>query len=219
MVDNFDCSCHKDCTLHLNQPDSEDPEANLINMIEHIDHDHENNNYNPHFKTINSSIDNFDLKNFVIIDHQGKFSSIWSVIDTLCCLTSSHVYAWVACFGCSDNKVLIYFEIVFTLTIMKNFTTDFIPEGYNFPCRSHSEIAHKYLHSTLIFDLVAWCPLVFFLDNSKEYFYRLLYTVKIVRLIKGFSIFDIPDYMNRIRYFLKQRLIAKMQKDPEIAED
>ena len=64
--------------------------------------------------------------------------------------------------------ILLFYELIFTLTIIKNFMTSFVRDGETIVIRDLMEIATRYKKSSLSFDLIVWCPMVFFLNNSKE---------------------------------------------------
>ena len=68
-------------------------------------------------------------------------------------------------------------------------------------------------------DLIAWFPIVFFLDNSHEKFFRLFFLLKIVRIARLLRAFDIKAIVRKIKYFTKLAMTMKMKNDPLIAED
>ena len=57
------------------------------------------------------------------------------MLDTVCCLVSSYIYAFLACFGHEEGRSTTEywiegaFELIFVISIVKNFVTDFIPQG------------------------------------------------------------------------------------------
>jgi len=148
------------------------------------------------------------------IDHESKFSAVWSMLDIFCCLTSSYVYAWVACFGTEGTEILsvltVVYEVIFTLTIAVNFLTNYTPDGETIKVQDLAAIAVRYRKGQFTIDIIAWFPLVFFLDNSKNRFYRLLYIIKIIRLFKGFQVFNVSELMDRVKHLMQVRLENRM---------
>ena len=59
-------------------------------------------NADEHSGNPNSNHFSLDLTRLLIISHDGCFIIFWSALDTACCLVSSYIYAWIACFGDSD---------------------------------------------------------------------------------------------------------------------
>ena len=54
-------------------------------------------------------------------------------------------------------------------------------------------------------DIIAWLPIVFFLDCSKAKFFRLFYMIKVLRVSKALDKFDIAVIMQSIKNFTKQQ--------------
>ena len=89
--------------------------------------------------------------------------------------------------------------------------TTFVPEGEIVPVRDHSEIVKRYYEDGLLCDdLIAWVPIVFFLDNSEESFFRLFYLLKIVRIKRAFAAFDVSAMIMKIKDVTKSRMLIKI---------
>lgn len=78
------------------------------------------------------NMERITYKDLFILSHKGKFIQNWERFDTLCCLYSGYLYAWVACFGITpDSKTLfintVFVESVFAISIITRFLTDYIP--------------------------------------------------------------------------------------------
>jgi len=115
----------------------------------------------------------FDIAKIFIIHHENQVLGFFSVLDISCCLVSSYVYAWIAYFG-NDSAtnmpfiLTLIFEIIFTISIMLKFVTTFIEEGETMPETNHGLIYQNYKDNLgMRDDIIAWLPLVFFVDCSK----------------------------------------------------
>lgn len=72
-----------------------------------------------------------------------------------------------------------------------NFITEFVPDGETIAERDLAKIADRYLNTEFLQDFIPTFPVTFFLDNSESKFWRLLFLIKIMRLIKGIDIYDV----------------------------
>ena len=133
----------------------------------------------------------FDLTGYFIIKHEGYFSMIWTVFDILCCLASSYIYLWLATFG-EDQKaagtlcypdmnesqreqfnkdasstytLVLAFEIIFLISIITKFLTDFRPDGETEHVKSLTKISSRYLHGDFLSDFIPLIPLTFIFKN------------------------------------------------------
>ena len=62
----------------------------------------------------------------MIIDHNGTFIHFWNPFHVFCCLTSSYMYGYKACFRDDiDGMWIILFETVFLTSMLIEFFTDF----------------------------------------------------------------------------------------------
>ena len=96
------------------------------------------------------TVEEIDLKKMIVIDHQSLFTFIWKCIDIFCCLMSGYFYAWIGCFGIKDDQkwlkdVNLALEVIFTISILLRFITDYIPLGETTPVKNISLISEKYL--------------------------------------------------------------------------
>jgi len=115
-------------------------------------------------------------------------------VDTFLSLISSYVIKWFGDFNdsCSHNvllKTAIFFEVTFLFMMIKNFLTSYVNQGEHKPVRNLHDIAMKYLKGDFIPDLIPILPLTFiFIDDYK--FIKLLYVIKVTRVLNGFKFFD-----------------------------
>ena len=125
-------------------------------------------------------------------------------------MISSYAYAWIAYFGNDSDwngpfKLTVFFESIFTLSILLKFITTFIEEGETVPESNHTLIYQNYRDNGGMYsDLVAWIPIVFIFDCSKAYFYRLIYLIKIIRIYKALDWIDVVIIMGHIKGIMKK---------------
>ena len=98
--------------------------------------------------------------------------------------------------------------------------TTYVPEGELFTVKDHILIFKRYYNKNfMIEDLIAWFPIVFFLDNSHLKFFRIFFLLKVVRIGRMLRAFDIKAIVKRVKYFTTLALNWKIANDPSIAED
>jgi len=80
------------------------------------------------------------------------------------------------------------------------------------------DISVNYLQTTFIFDFIPLLPfqLITTLPNKRE---RLFFLIKMVRLVKGFSLFDVPKMMAVIKMMFQKNLQYIVLNDKELAND
>lgn len=44
------------------------------------------------------------IHDIFLLNHKGKYIRFWNMLDTICCLYSGYLWAWVACFGIGKNS-------------------------------------------------------------------------------------------------------------------
>ena len=100
--------------------------------------------------------------------------------------------------------------------------TSYIPEGSTIPVTDHKHISQRYMKKgTFYQDLIALLPmtLIFFHNNYFDEFYRLFFLIKVIRIKKGFDIFDVPHIMETVKDFYRDRNQIRIEEDLEFAED
>lgn len=112
------------------------------------------------------------------------------------CLFSPYIYAYFALHGHEQGEkgpvwITIGFECIFVITILKNFITEYTPEGEIVPVKDIWKISDRYLKSEFLIDLVPTIPMTFIIDMSVKKYGRIFYLVKIVRLAKGLKIYNV----------------------------
>lgn len=72
----------------------------------------------------------------------------------------------------NDNIALYYisvfFETVFSISIIMRFLTDFIPPGETLPVRDFEKIYTRYLQEGFLFDFIPWIPINFVLGAKRQ---------------------------------------------------
>lgn len=93
-----------------------------------------------------SFFDNIDFLDLIILDHDCQLVQIWYFLFLVSCLTSGYFYGWIALFGIEEDdrhfKTAIYvYESIFSIWIVINFLTEYIPEGEVIPVRNLTAIS------------------------------------------------------------------------------
>jgi len=80
------------------------------------------------------NMEQIDFLKLIVFSEISTFSIYWNGLDILSCVISSYFYAYLGCFGhdAISNSVfgvIVTFEVVFVLSLIKNFITDYTPDG------------------------------------------------------------------------------------------
>lgn len=113
--------------------------------------------------------------------------------------------------------MVLFFEIVFVLSIIKNFTTEYKPDGISKPIRDIKKIAIKYLHNGFVMDFLMVLPFYDIFGSKGNA--KLAYFIKIYRLVKGIRIFNVSNMIQRIQKSSIESMQKKIEKDEELGED
>ena len=62
----------------------------------------------------------------------------------------------------------------------------------------------RYIHGSLLLDIIAWFPFNFFIDYEASPNLKWLFTVKVIRCIDGFELMDIRSIMKSMRKWPKR---------------
>ena len=124
-----------------------------------------------------------------MIDHSSIFSVAWTSFDILCCLVSSYIYIWLCAFGDDVNSdtglfLQIFFEVIFSISMVLKFLTDYIPHGETKPERDLFKLSQRYLYGQFILDLIPLLPLTL-LFRGHHHKFKLLFLLKLIRLTMG----------------------------------
>lgn len=177
----------------------------------------------------------FEIWKYFIVGEQSAFSAVWAFFDIICCISSSYLYAYIAAFGMKDFgytkkdpighdqeeffiSVEITFEIIFMLSIIKQFLTEYTPEGETIPVRDLQKIAKRYIKDGFLLDFICVLPISRMLKFMGEEA-RLFYLIKSIRIHKGIRIFSVPAMMKGIKNFNAYRLDNMIKKNLEVGND
>lgn len=80
------------------------------------------------------NIDKLSLQDIIMTQEDSMFSIFWKFLDTFSCIFSSYLYMYMATFseeqiGTNPFYMAFGFEILFFLTVLKSFTTEYTPDG------------------------------------------------------------------------------------------
>lgn len=75
----------------------------------------------------------------------------------------------------------------------------------------------NYLHNGFAMDVIPLIP--FYSVDLKRNRQSLFYIIKMIRLIKGFTIFDVPSMMEKVNHYYAEKLNKIIDHDPELAND
>ena len=170
-------------------------------------------------------IEAIDFKKMIVFNHQGMFIQVWNCIDIFCCLMSGYVYAWIGCFGIKKDVYIlslinITLEVIFTLSIIIRFLTDYVPLGENTPVKDIFLIGERYINTGFMLDFIPWIPITFFVDAANpDKFYRLFFFVKICRMVKGIKVFSVPILMQKTKKIMQERTQREIENDPNFDDD
>jgi hypothetical protein len=167
---------------------------------------------------------------------------IWTIFDISCCLASSYFYLWLATFG-EDQKgatcypdmskaeraqfdkdgattlqMVLAFEIIFLISIITKFLTDYRPDGETEHVKSLTKISSRYLHGDFLSDFIPLIPLTYIFKN---YFCqaKLFYIIKTVRVLNGFKLFNVGNIFQNIKVLSQTRMERLIKSDQSLAED
>jgi hypothetical protein len=143
------------------------------------------------------------------------------------CLCSSYYYGALVGFRYStenkafDNSKLItvaVFEGIFFIHFILQFFLEYHIEGEKIAIRDPMKICTNYIYEGSFFlDFIVLIPLEY-LDLKRKR-QDLFYAVKMLRIIKGFVLFDVPDMMAFVKRQYQKKLQVIVDNDPELAND
>ena len=115
---------------------------------------------------------------YVSIDHDGKFYITWRTIYVFCCLCSSYLYGYMACFraegsnhknnGLQGNiqpltkdlyQIMAVFEIIFGISMFIEFLVSFEdPRNKGIKIRDFQQITQRYFKGNFMWDIIPLLP-------------------------------------------------------------
>lgn len=154
--------------------------------------------------------DHFDFWDFIILRCDSSFMIIWQAFYLFTCIASSYFYAYSAAFGFGSvdhglgndddyHRWMIDLDhacfSIFTVDIIINFLTEFVPVGDQVPCRNLEDIVKRYLQNSFIFHFLTWFPFHYIINFDQIHGLKWLFLIKIFRLYEAFTEFDVSKIM------------------------
>ena len=141
------------------------------------------------------------LWNYIYISYDNKAYVVFNVLITMLCLVSSYYYASLVGFRYSSGGEIdvnyeiptIIFESLFLVHMLSTFLLEYKVQGEKIPIRDPFKIWNNYLNTTFPLDLLCLLPLQFI--TMKRNRQLLFFMIKMLRINKGFSLFDVHDMM------------------------
>ena len=147
------------------------------------------------------------------------------VLDTFCCLASSYMYAFLACYGHESERSTSEFwlegafELIFFISIVKNFLTDFKVPGETYSEKRITVIANRYLKGTFMVDFLPMLPFGLMIPHHEMPDGKLFYLLKIIRLKRGLKVFDVNAWIRALKRRKEAGLKRLLDQHPELGED
>lgn len=144
------------------------------------------------------------------------------IADTIFCMASGYVYMWFARFGDSLAKEDLFLmssiiEVYFCLSMYVNFVTDYVPDGQIEPVRNLVQISKRYLKGDFIMQFIPLIPFTYVIELNNHT--RLLFLIKVLRVINGMKVLDVQTIFSRIQVINRRQSIKNIKKNPMIGED
>lgn len=173
----------------------------------------------------------FQIWKYFIMAENSALSILWNFVDIFSCIFSSYFYAYLAAFGMKDpsqgsdgnddavfSTIEMVYESIFILSILKQFLTEYTPDGETQPVRDISKISKRYIKDHFVLDTICVIPFSRMLEFIGEEA-RLLYLIKSIRIIKGIRFFSVPKMMKGIKSFNAYNLDRLAKTNPAIGND
>jgi len=128
----------------------------------------------------------------------------FNLFVTLCCAFSSYIYAAMAAYRLNADELffelMLIFEAVFVVDMLTHFLLSYRKEGSSTstpPERDIMKCSLHYYKNGFLLDLIPLIP--FQVIEMHRGRHNLFYLVKLMRLYKGFKIFNVPKIMELIK--------------------
>ena len=167
----------------------------------------------------------------IIISDNNRYYLFFNSCVTILMLFSSYYYGYLSAnrfhlievhkedpaYYMREMNTVMAFELIFLLHMFTQFFVEFRIEGQEKPIRDIKRIANRYVGTNLIYDLIPLVPLqLLHLTRSRQYIF---YSLKMIRVFNGFSIFDVPTVMEKIKFYYQESLQNLVDNKPELAND
>ena len=141
------------------------------------------------------------LIELLVISENSEWYTCFNIFVTILCLISGYYYGAIAGFRYSDLETntnfhynfQLFLEIVFLLHMILQFFVEVRVQGKSESVRNPIEISQIYLKTNFPIDLLTMIPLqIFNLKRKRQYMF---YAIKLLRIKKGFRLFDVSKMM------------------------
>jgi hypothetical protein len=165
------------------------------------------------------------LDSIIISENNNLYRAFNFLVSTMC-LLSSYYYGAHICFRYSPNVdphdeslvlLNIFIESIFLMHLFLQFFLEYKPLGEKIPVRNLSKIGSNYLNSKFALDFITIIPLQYLeLKRNRQYCF---YIIKMIRIIRGFHLFDIGNMMGFVKSYYQNRIIKLIEAKPALGNN
>ena len=152
----------------------------------------------------------------------------YKICVTILCLVSSYFYGFLSMnnynkppdlsYRHTNIVMIIMFETVFLIDLILSFLVDYTEEDQpEKPVRDLGKIAMNYLRTGFLLDIITLIPLNFL--NLYRRRNVLFLIIKMLRIHKGFALFDVPRIMTVVKKGYQSKMEYIIKKHPKLAND
>jgi hypothetical protein len=158
----------------------------------------------------------------IVISHDDVHYIRFNFFIQFLCLISCFYYGSIAgirysefdSFSISNLSWMGYFECMFFVHMATQFLLEYQEEGKH-PVRDIPMIASNYIQGEFALDIIPLIPLQLIkLNQDRE---QLFYIIKLLRLNKCLSLFDINRIMKQVKAYFKRSYESQVEQDPMLA--
>ena len=157
----------------------------------------------------------------IVISDENKAYKFWVILNMIMCIISSYFYAYMAAFkkpvpGDNLHHLMLAFEFFFFTDMTLKFLKSYTKDGETVPTIDLGKIARRYLRGNFALDFIPLIPIpsIFNFHGHQH-----MYIIKCIRIINGFSLFNVRKMMGDIRSYYSRRLESTIAEDPLAAVD
>ena len=160
-----------------------------------------------------------------MIRENNPFYLFFNFIVSCLCIVSSYIYLYMASLRyptdldeTKEEMLIIYiFESIFLVHMLLQFIKEYRLEDKNEVITQLLEIIINYIKTGFLIDLIPLLP--FWLMKLPRQRQRLFLLLKMIRLVKGFTLFDVPKMMEVVKSGFQKNLHYIVENDEELANN
>lgn len=161
----------------------------------------------------------------IIISETNKWYQSFNILVTVLCLVSGYYYGAIAGFRYTNLEIRdefnitlqIFAEIIFFIHMCLQFILEITIDGSPTPQRDFKSIAFNYLKTNFAIDFITMIPIQFLdLKRKRQYMF---YAIKLLRIKKGFRLFDVSKLMRILKNRYKEKLAVIIEEDHDLANN